>query len=475
MESSRAEASARNIAGQAGLQQVLAVDGEPRITDNRETDSIVETRQTQLKEFEAQNGTISRIRDAVVQFNEEPKDRLPLLLNQRQSLEKEFEAQRDLDSPIRKLPVELLAELFIVHVEAGGEIADIALTCKLWGQIAFRTAKVWSRITIRFSPTYNWISREVSYNRVRFPCRKYSALEQILGRSGSCMLTIDLEFSTVLEAKDHSEAFKILHTLNAGAFLRCVSLIVNSSPGVEWDHNPDFKITFQPFPVLRTLVVEPRWQCRTILSSILRTVEDTSPAFRSLAVLSRFPNSLQGRSRLLERLHDMHFSGRAMAEKTLKPSRNTTALYLRNLVLDLDPDDHNPFPSLQTMSLDWGMLKSLEGRTFPSTTKLEIETQSTEMLEKVEAQFPNLRELSITGPGWQLTQQFSNSAQLTSLRLGDRCQKKTAGDKAIRELWDGSVNQPNPSATHLPLHERSRIRHRPPTTPRPSPALHRHG
>lgn len=374
-------------------------------------------------------------------------------MDEQKSLEKELGAQRDLAAPVRKIPVELLAVLFVAHVEEGGEIADVALTCKLWRDIAFRTAEVWSRITIRHRTMHwhNLIPRGVPYNRIRFPCRSHSVLQLILKRSGSSLLTINLDFKfgSSSDSTHHSEASKILHTLNNGAFLRCVSLTLNSSPGVEWENSLEFEIPFQPLRMLRTLVVTRGWFYATMLTRLLQAIEDTAPAFKSLLMAQSCPGALEGQPKLLERLRDVQFNGFGRTIKTIKLSQSTTTLYLRDLVVDLDPADRDPFPRLRTASLDWRALRSLGSRMFPSITELEIDTESTERTEKVDAQFPALCELSITGVGWQLARQFTNSAQFPALRLGNRNQMKSDVNGAMKKLWNGSTTQPRPIALRI--------------------------
>lgn len=435
---------------------------ETRASGTKEKDTVVETSEKQIEELQARIEAIRRTRDATVETIEEAtKQQLEPLWDEQKSLEKELEAQRDLAAPVRKIPVELLAELFVAHVEDGGEIADIALTCKLWCDVAFRTAKVWSRISIRLRRRSRWrLGRLSSGDRMQFPCHKHSVLEQILKRSGNSLLTIDLDFGQDLEPKDDPEAAKMMHTLNDGAFSRCTSLTLRSSPRAEWTlahtyterwkNDPDFQIPFQHFPKLEALVVEHGWNSKSVLSSLLTIVEDTAPALRSLIIKAQFTeNLLEGRSKLLERLHDMRFRGYGLATSSVKLSRNTTALHLRDVMLDLDPLDNNPFPSLQRANVDWDLMNSFEGRTFPSIAKLKIDTSVRDRIENVAVQFPALRELAIEGPGWQLARQFSHSSEFTTLHLGDRYQKKKEGNMALKELWDGTASQPRPSILRI--------------------------
>ncbi|KIM29292.1 hypothetical protein M408DRAFT_52998, partial [Serendipita vermifera MAFF 305830] len=63
------------------------------------------------------------------------------------ALEKEAEVQRAWIAPIRKLPIEILAEIF-VHCSSLSELAPVTVSevCRFWRQVILATPQAWCLI-----------------------------------------------------------------------------------------------------------------------------------------------------------------------------------------------------------------------------------------------------------------------------------------------------------------------------------------
>lgn len=79
------------------------------------------------------------------------EDRMATLLNERERLETRLEHAVRMQSPVQRLPSELLASIFVNGVFDQGEedavlLANIMLACRYWREVAVGTPALWSRI-----------------------------------------------------------------------------------------------------------------------------------------------------------------------------------------------------------------------------------------------------------------------------------------------------------------------------------------
>ncbi|KAJ7259516.1 hypothetical protein B0H12DRAFT_1108446 [Mycena haematopus] len=130
------------------------------------------------------NLLIPRLREAIHSLD----SKMASLMSQRRDLESRLEQAVRLQSPVLRLPSELLSSIFIIgilgdaeedHFESGDEgkvsIGSIMLVCRYWLEVALATPLLWAKIVV--SPHH-------SLEKAR---RK-------LGRSKSCPLDISINF-----------------------------------------------------------------------------------------------------------------------------------------------------------------------------------------------------------------------------------------------------------------------------------------
>ncbi|KAJ3542575.1 hypothetical protein NMY22_g3458 [Coprinellus aureogranulatus] len=98
----------------------------------------------------SKSGIISDLRDAISSIELQ----VAQLLSQKRELEMRLEQEVRVESPVDRLPGELLSSIFVRSVGVGQEeenpvmLATIMLVCRQWNQVALNTPILWSKIDI---------------------------------------------------------------------------------------------------------------------------------------------------------------------------------------------------------------------------------------------------------------------------------------------------------------------------------------
>ncbi|KAF7346422.1 F-box domain-containing protein [Mycena sanguinolenta] len=151
------------------------------------------------------NTLIPRLREAIHSLD----SKMASLMSQRRDLESRLEQAVRLQSPVLRLPSELLSSIFIIGIlgdaeeedafESGDEgkvsIGSIMLVCRYWLEVALATPLLWAKITV--SPHH-------SLEKAR---RK-------LGRSKSCPLDISIDFGPRTEYYTSGVTEQVVHAMD---------------------------------------------------------------------------------------------------------------------------------------------------------------------------------------------------------------------------------------------------------------------
>ncbi|KAJ3791283.1 hypothetical protein GGU11DRAFT_672846 [Lentinula aff. detonsa] len=139
--------------------------------------------------------SISRLREAINSLD----SKMASLMSQRHELEVHLEQAVRLQSPIHRLPNELLASIFVIGVlemadESPVMVPTLMLVCHYWEEVVLDTPVLWSKISV---------SPHDSLEKAR---RK-------LSRSKSCPLDISISFGPRLEHLN-TVTEKIIHAMD---------------------------------------------------------------------------------------------------------------------------------------------------------------------------------------------------------------------------------------------------------------------
>ncbi|KAF8627381.1 hypothetical protein AX17_006196 [Amanita inopinata Kibby_2008] len=92
--------------------------------------------------------TVSDLRDAIHSIDSQ----MASLMSQRHELETRLERVARSQSPVHRLPSELLSSIFVTAVMGNGEnpvmVSTLMLVCRHWAEIALNSPLLWSKITI---------------------------------------------------------------------------------------------------------------------------------------------------------------------------------------------------------------------------------------------------------------------------------------------------------------------------------------
>ncbi|KAJ7069757.1 hypothetical protein C8F01DRAFT_976616 [Mycena amicta] len=134
------------------------------------------------------NVLIPRLRDAIQALD----TRMAALTTQRRQLESRLEQAVRLQSPVLRLPSELLSSIFVIGVlgdpqETTGTVMlpALMLVCRYWHQVALATPYLWAQISVS-------------------PLHSLEQARRKLARSSSCPLDIDINFGPRTEYSSSS-------------------------------------------------------------------------------------------------------------------------------------------------------------------------------------------------------------------------------------------------------------------------------
>lgn len=121
------------------------------------------------------------------------------LMSQREELETHLEQAVRLQSPVQRLPCEILASIFVIGVFMADDedplmVSTLMLVCRYWADLAVNTPVLWSNITVS------------THNSLEKARRK-------LQRSKSCPLDITINFSPRQE-HSHGVTESVIHAMD---------------------------------------------------------------------------------------------------------------------------------------------------------------------------------------------------------------------------------------------------------------------
>lgn len=137
-------------------------------------------------------------------------------------LSTEKEKLRSSVAPIKRLPAELLREIFLVHIELGHSPLSLSRVCHLWREISLACPDLWSRLSIHVED-HNSSTSAVPANYIRCPTPKVARC--FLARSKGRLLSIWIH---VYKPESHL-FFRTLQALvEDGLWCRWRSLVLGS-------------------------------------------------------------------------------------------------------------------------------------------------------------------------------------------------------------------------------------------------------
>lgn len=263
-------------------EQVHSVMEEtgPDITRLR---ALVKEHQAAIEAIEEQNET------RIAAIKKRWKEKTEALQTKRKRIQVSSDIQHSLLAPVRKLPLELLVNVFEDFVRDGGSPWTLAVVSVAWRKAMFSICSLWSTINVGIDTT-----------SAKSATSSLKRLEAHLLRSGTHSL-LDLRLSFRSEHKSPTKkqvlkACKIIGGSDMLARWRSVTLIQPPSKLFQQELEPFFA---HPLPNLHSLSVETE-QSNGLLNILLEMIDTSAKAFRILLVNERTLSDLRAYSNTLK-------------------------------------------------------------------------------------------------------------------------------------------------------------------------------
>ncbi|KAF7315976.1 F-box domain-containing protein [Mycena indigotica] len=116
-------------------------------------------------------------------------------------LAQQIDAHKALMSPLRRVPLDILQEIFVKclpedeNCQMSANTAPLLLgrVCSLWRETAFSTPTLWSKLHVQEPDTYSLVERKHKKSLVIQLLSRRDATKEWLQRSGSCPLSISFK------------------------------------------------------------------------------------------------------------------------------------------------------------------------------------------------------------------------------------------------------------------------------------------
>ena len=191
----------------AGTDSTPATVYKPPHPQHLPSQTEVEYTRIQINDSQARILSIDKrledARDLIKQLESEREDLelvvpcqpLAFLWHLTRRTRNEIANNRSFIAPIRRLPFEILGELFLAYIDTGASPWELTRICKSWRLSAINTPRLWSRIHVALQPLRNRYPTPPSsrWSKSGEYCDTPERLERALRRAGATPLDLVLE------------------------------------------------------------------------------------------------------------------------------------------------------------------------------------------------------------------------------------------------------------------------------------------
>ena len=177
-------------------------------------------------------------------------EQILLMESELAKLSTEKEKLRSSIAPIKRLPAELLREIFLSHIELGHSPLSLSRVCHLWREISFGCPSLWSRLSIHVEG-HNASNSAVPANYIR--CLTPNMARCFLARSKGRPLNIWIHVYKP-ETTLFSRTLQVL--VDDGLWCRWRSVVLGSFHLGNWDVPPLIFKDVEPLR-LQQLLIKP--------------------------------------------------------------------------------------------------------------------------------------------------------------------------------------------------------------------------
>ena len=393
--------------------------------------SILEADELKEKEIAA----ILELHDAqTLQLTASWKQKQEELNAQMRDIEGRLARQREFVAPVKRLPYEVLSEIFTAHVDCGDTPWTLLRVCRLWRAVTTSTPRTWRFIQIVDN------ERRFDSGTSFQNCFTNAHLEKALSRTGAAPLHISIAFRHLGEireqAADSNRIFALFGTLTK-VLSRCDALELKDTARFFSAEDNELFAPLQ-FPILsslKSLCIGYGWGSSGIPQKLLvASNHETSPIreFSLTDCRHSLVSSLANHQILLKQLIRFSATRFRVPKDLFAAMRSLTCLSLT--VNDLALPDVSSVADL------------LEKAKFISTTFLQLSTHQFSNLKELilhsctipmqpgAIKTPVLDTLIFKGKSWLPLLVF-DCPSLSHLELEEGPSTKTDAKKELNQIW----------------------------------------
>ena len=373
------------------------------------------------------------------------KQRQDVFNGVQERVQRRLERRRAIAAPLKKLPPEILSEIFIMHVEMGGSPWVPLKVSRWWMRVSTSTFRLWR--TIHVVPRMRSCDSGAAHQQ----CSSKLQLERAMKRAGMVPIRLYLDFSNWETQRDILE-------IVVGSLDRFQSLeLVRSSCPQGSKEETEFLDSLRcgSSRNLRELALGHDWKIDSIVEKLLHVFDTSREGLKSLNVSSNRWLSLLGRHRRVSlNLRSLSFSGWAGSssddEQLQKWFSSIRHLECLSINVSLTPlvDVVTLVDNLQELDIRGTSLEPLYFLRIPKLKKLVLTNVRPKYPQAFTVSLPQLEVLQIKSGPWTSIRALHCPA-LHKLVLGTGMYEKGPAKPQLSFIWTSDNRCLNPRILQL--------------------------
>ncbi len=373
------------------------------------------------------------------------KQRQDIFNEAQERVQGRLERRRAIAAPLKKLPPEILSEIFIMHVGMGGSPWVPLKVSRWWMRVSTSTFRLWR--TIHIIPGIRFCDSGASHQQ----CASRRQLQRAMRRAG--MVPIRLRLTI-----DNWEAGQDILSFIVESLDRLQSLDLARSPGLRGsDEEKEFLVSLR-YGVprnLREINVGSTWKVEPVVERLLKALDTSKQGLECVTVSSnRWLQPLGQHRRIFLNLKSLSFSGWAgsstddeLLQKWFSSVKHLEYLSI-NVNLTLLVDVVTLVDNLQELDIQDTSLEPLYFLRLPKLKKLVLTSVRPRYPQEFAISLPQLEVLQVKSCFWTSIRALHCPA-LHELVLGTGSYEKVPAKPQLTFIWTSDSRCLNPRILHL--------------------------
>jgi len=378
-------------------------------------------------------------------ITEKSKQRQEIFNEAQERVQRRLEMRRAIAAPLKKLPPEILSEIFTMHVEMGGSPWVAMKVSRWWMRVSTGTFRLWR--TIHVIPGIRFCDSGASHQQ----CSSKKQLQRAMRRAGMVPIRLRLIFDSW--EVGHDILPFIVESLD-----RFQSLDLARSPGLRGtEEEKEFLVSLQ-YGVprnLRDFTVGSTWKIEPVVEGLLKAFETARKGLECATVSSNRWLQLLGQHRkIFLNLRSLSFSGWAgsSSEDDLLQKWFSSVKHLESLSINVNltmlVDVVTLVDNLQELDIQDTSLEPLYFLRLPKLKKLVLTSVRPRYPQEFTISLPQLEVLQVKSSFWTAIRALHCPA-LQELVLSTGSYEKVPAKPQLAFIWTSDTRCLNPRILHL--------------------------